>query len=665
MQCFALELPVLADEQGVKGPRWKYLFDPMRQARSSPAQSGQVGAMNRPVFICALLAVMTLVAYIRALHGGFIWDDDDFVTKNLTLRSLHGLYRVWFELGAVLQYYPLVFTTFWVEYHLWGLDPFYFHLANVLLHALAACLLWRVMMRLEVRGAWLVAALFALHPVCVESVAWITERKNVLSAVFYFAAALAYLRFLGNRTARGEDSEGQSRSLGLKQATWVWYVVALLCFVMALLSKTVTCSLPAALLLVVWWKKGRLRLGDVLPVAPFFALGAALGLLTAWMERHYVGAEGAAFALTFLQRCLIAGRALWFYAAKLLWPVPLTFIYPRWQVSTAAWWQWLFPVAALGAVTALWLARRRIGRGPLAGVLFFAGTLFPALGFFNVYPMRFSFVADHFQYLASVGLLALAASGITAGLDDLGNRRLARAAASGLLLLLCGLTWRQCGMYADHETLWATTLTRNPDSFIVHNNLGNLLIRRGQVNEAVGHFQRVIQLQPDYQVGYYNLANVLMQKGETEQAIALYKRAVELAPRYIGAHNNLANALFAQGRTREAMTHYETAMRLDPGSPILCNNVAKVLATSSDASLRDGRTAVELALRAEQLSGGREPMFIATLAAAYAECGQFSAAVSTAQRALDLAARQNNPGLAEFLRRQIVLYQAGQPFHER
>ena len=360
-----------------------------------------------------------------ALRGGFNWDDDAYVTNNLTLRSVHGLSQIWGQLTATPQYYPLVFTSFWLEYHLWGLNPLGYHVVNVLLHALAAMLLWRVLVRLQLPGAWLAAGIFALHPVAVESVAWVTERKNVLSAVFYFAAALAYLRWRDDgTTTTGLRATSSWRSL-------VLYLLSLALFICALFSKTVTASLPAALLLVIWWKHGRIAGRDVWPLLPFFVAGAALGLVTSWLERTHVGANGPEWALSFFDRCLIAGRALWFYAGKLFWPANLTFIYPRWQIDPGIWWQWLFPAAAIALVMILWSLRGRIGRGPLVAVLFFAGTLLPALGFANVYPMRYSFVADHFQYLASVGLIVLAAAGLTKNLPASSVRGGVGAAAPG------------------------------------------------------------------------------------------------------------------------------------------------------------------------------------------------------------------------------------------
>ncbi|MDI1318806.1 MAG: hypothetical protein PSW75_01255, partial [bacterium] len=336
---------------------------------------------------CALVFLLILVAYLPALSGGLLWDDNGHITRT-DLRSWEGLFRIWSEIGATQQYYPLLHSAFWLEHHLWGDATLGYHLLNVLLHATTACLFGRLLQRLAVPGAWLAALLFALHPVCVESVAWISEQKNTLSAVFYLAAALAYLRF--------DDGERTPRR----------YVLATGLFVLALLTKSVTATLPAALLVVGWWRRGRLDWRrDVRPLLPWFVLAGASGLFTAHFESALIGAQGADFNLGVLQRCLLAGRVVWFYLGKLAWPADLIFIYPRWTIDTAVWWQWLFPLAGLALLGGLaWWSRQ--SRGPLAAALLFGGTLFPVLGFVNVYPFVFSFVADHFQYLASLAVFA-------------------------------------------------------------------------------------------------------------------------------------------------------------------------------------------------------------------------------------------------------------------
>src|SRR4051812_32714143 len=376
------------------------------------------------LFVCALW-VAILVVYQPVWNGGFLWDDAAHVTRP-DLRSLQGLWSIWFTPGATQQYYPLTHSFFWLQHRLWGDAPLGYHVVNLVLHASAASMIGLLLWRLSIPGTYLVAAIFALHPIQVESVAWISEIKNTLSAVLYLASALAWLRFRDKRDAGS-------------------YALSLSLFVLALCSKTVTATLPAALLVIEWWRRRRLSWPrDVLPLVPFFVVGAAAGLATIWVERTLVGAEGVAFDFTPIERALIAGRALWFYAGKLFWPTNLVFIYPRWSVSEHMGWQYLYPAAAIAAIALAWMVRSR-SRGPLAGVLFFAGTLFPALGFFNVYPFLFSFVADHFQYLASLGLIALAGGG-TAWL--LHRRRWwDRPATNALCIVVLAtlgvLTWRQ------------------------------------------------------------------------------------------------------------------------------------------------------------------------------------------------------------------------------
>jgi len=513
----------------------------------------------------ALLALV-IAAYIPAIMGGFVWDDDDYVTRNPTLRDSGGLQRIWFDIGAVPQYYPLVHTSFWLEFHLWSLWPLGYHLVNVLLHGCSAILLWRVLLRLGVRGAWLAAAVFALHPVQVESVAWVTERKNVLSGLFYLSALLAYVRFLG--LERGGFGPSQGRR---------WYWLALVLFLCALLSKTVACSLPAAILLLLWWKRSRLRLNDVLLLVPFFVLGAALGLTTAWMEQHYVGAQGAEWALSWLDRCLIAGRALWFYVGKLVWPARLAFIYPRWQIDSSLW-QYCYPLAAVALVVCLWVLRRRIGRAPLVAVLYFGGTLGPALGFIDVYPMRFSFVADHFPYMASIGLLTLMVGLLTTGLDRLaragGGRQVRSPAGLGmhvvrlavpaaLLGVLAVLTWRQGGIYKNPETLWRDTIAKNPSAWLAQYNLGVTLDKQGRIAEAISHYRQALEIKPDHAPAHINWGLALSRQGKVEEAIAHYGAAIQIWPHEPSTYNNLGLALAQQGKSRQAIDQYYKALQLN------------------------------------------------------------------------------------------------------
>jgi protein O-mannosyl-transferase len=525
----------------------------------------------------ALLVGGVFIAYSPAIQGSLVWDDDAHVTR-ADLRSLYGLWRIWFDLGATQQYYPLLHNAFWIEYKLWGDAVVGYHLLNILLHGAAACLLLLVLRRLEIAGAPLAAAVFALHPVQVESVAWITEQKNTLSAIFYLAAILVYLRF---------DQE-RRRSL---------YVLALGLFVMGLLTKTVVATLPGALLVIFWWQRGRLSWQrDAVPLIPWFALGAAAGLFTAWVERKLIGAQGAAFELNLLERCLLAGRVIWFYLGKLFWPVDLLFIYPRWEVSPSIWWQHLFSLGAVALVGALWLIRRR-WRGPLAGLLFFAGSLFPVLGFFNVYPFIFSFVANHFQYLASAGVIVAVSASIAAGIAHLPQR--ARRAGQVLCTLLLGalavLTWQQSRMYGDPESLYRATLDKNPGCWMCRNNLGILLARSGQLQAAIEQYEQALRIRPNYTDAYNNLGNALLRTGLVSEAMGQYEQALKFDPDYPYAHYNLGFALYQMGRVQEAMGHYEQALKLKPDYPEAHNGLGGALATMGKWS--EAKQEFEAALR--------------------------------------------------------------------
>lgn len=526
-------------------------------AESSP----QWGRGRRTALTLAaglFLVSITVAAYLPAVRCGYIWDDDLYVQNNATLRSTDGLRRIWFELGATSQYYPLVYTSYWLEYRCWRLDPTGYHVVNIFLHAAVTVLLWRILKVLGVPGGWIAAAVFALHPVHVESVAWITERKNVLSGAFYLSAALAYLRY-------ALPPEDRSRRAGLRR----FYVVSLVLFACALLSKSVTCTLPAVLLLLLWWKRKRLTRQELVPLAPFFALGIAMGLLTIWVEKRHVGAEGAEWNLTFVERCLIAGRALCFYAGKLVWPRQLIFIYPRWQIDAGTWWPYLYPVAAIVVLAALFLGRRRLGLGPVVAALCFAGTLFPALGFFDVYPMRFSFVADHFQYLASAALIALVVAAGHRAASGVGRwgKGIGTVAAAFMLLTLGTLTWRQGQVYRDQETLWRDTLRKNPDAWMAHNNLGIILQARGELSEAIDHYRQALVLKPDHVKAHNNLGVALRAQGATDEAIGHFIQAISLKPDHAGAHANLASALASQGRWPEAVSHYRQALQINADLP--------------------------------------------------------------------------------------------------
>jgi len=472
-----------------------------------------------------LLVAMVAVVYLPALSGGFVWDDDDHLTHNPHVAAPDGLRDIWTTLRAS-RYYPLTLTTFWAVRQLFGLHPLPYHVLNVVLHAANALMLWHVLRRLEVRGAWTAAALWALHPVMVESVAWITELKNTQSTFFLLAAVWCWL----------DDRRGRSG----------WAVAA---FAAALASKPAVVMLPVVLLLADWWRRGRVNIWRTLP---FFALSAAMALLTIIEQQHVILSDGAAeWRLSWGERCLLAGHAVWFYIGKLLWPADLTFVYPRWAQFSV----WPL-VAAVTAVAVCWR-----WRPVFFGVASFVALLVPVLGFWDIYYFRYSFVADHFNYLPSMALLALvpAVAGRVVR-DRRGQRWLT---ASGLVALGV-LTWQQTGIFHDSRTLWEDTLAKNPACWMAHNNLGTTLEREGRDREAMAHYRTALQLKPDYADPHSNLGNQLVRQGRLEEALTEYCTALRIQPQSSQARYNYAIALTKLGRMDDAIRQYEILLQINP-----------------------------------------------------------------------------------------------------
>ena len=616
--------------------------------------------------LAVTLFIAVFLVYQPAWQGGLLWDDTEHVTRP-ELRSWHGLCRIWFDVRATPQYYPVVHTVFWVEHKLWGGTALGYHLVTIFMHATAALLVAIVLRSLAVPGAWLAAAIFALHPVHVESVAWLTEIKNTLSAVFYLSAALLYLRF--DRTRKP-----------------AWYMAALALFLLALGSKTVTATLPGALLVIFWWQRGRLSWKrDVLPLAPFFLLGAGMGLLTAWWELEVNMCVGPDFALTPAQRILIATRGAWFHLGKLFWPANLLFIYPRWQVDPRAWWQYLFPLAVAALLLAAAAIRRRT-RAPLAAVLYFGGTLVPVMGFFNLYTFRFSFIANHYQYLASLGIITLVSAGAATMLNRaVGWKRLVGwAGYIALLAVLAVLSWRQSRTYADAATLYQAIIDGNPDCWLAHSNLGLKLAARGQADEAIAHFRTALDLKPDNFEARNNLAMVLADCGRFTEAETDYRKALDLNPNNAEVHNNLANALAHRGKFKEAIAHYETALKIKPDYAEAHSNFAAVLAANGRVAEAIAHYQAAVEARPDYadaynnlgvaLAGcGRGDEAISQYETALkikpdsatahynlgnilGERGQADEALAQFRAAQEIAARQGNRKLAEAIRAKIRLY---------
>jgi tetratricopeptide (TPR) repeat protein len=493
-----------------------------------------------------------------------------------------------------------VHSAFWLQHRIWGDRTTGYHLVNIVLHATSAFLVFVILGRLGVPGARLAAGIFALHPVHVESVAWMTQLKNQLSGVLYLTAFLIYLRYDSSRRRHH-------------------YALALLLFLLALASKTVTFTLPIALLLAFWWQRGRIDWRrEVLPLVPFAAAGIAAGVVTILMESVFIGARGEEFAFTFIERTLIAGRAIGFYLSKLIWPVNLAFIYPRWPIDQDVWWQYSFPVAVAVALAALWSIRGR-SRAPFAAFLLFCITLGPALGFVNVYPFRFAFVADHFQYLASIPMIALGSAGLALMLRRFGGTspplrgfgetgpsrrgfggtaRLEAGAAAAVGVVFGLLVWHHSAQYVDAETLYRATIERNPSAWMAHHNLGVIQLNRPDVpiEETMGRLREALRLNPRYPDAHNSMGVAMRKLGRFDEAIAHYQEAIRLMPDFAAAHNNLGAVLYLQGKPAEAAVHYRRALALNPRYPDAHRNLGLALASTgapADA-LEHFRTAIAL-----------------------------------------------------------------------
>lgn len=647
-------------------------------------------------YIALLFFAVILLVYSRALNGAFIWDDDKYISENPAMYSPHGLWQIWFEpLSAGHQYYPLSFTAFWAGFHLWGLHTAGYHLLNIFCHAAASVLLWQILKRLKVPGALLAGALFALHPVSVMSAAWMNELKNTLSCALALGSIWAYVRFEGLGVYAGVDAA---------KRRWSWYAAAIVLFLLAMLAKTAVSFLPVSLLLILWWRKERLGWRELWPLLPMAGVVAGMGLLTIYVEHHASGATGKDFSVSFAEKIVISGHSFFFYLWKLLVPLRLSFVYPRWEINVWNWREYLWPVATVAVLAGLWLLRRRIGKGPFAAAMHFYICTSLLVFMVVVYRMRYSFVSDHWQYFGSMSVFALMGAGLAKILDALGGweNRLARGLAIGLFSLLGAMSWWQCGMYDDYETLWRWTIARNPGCWMAENNLGNYLLRRGHKDEAIGHLQKAIALKADYVLAIDNLGDAFMDthrvddaiaqyrkalaikpdneltlfylghalelkggRSDLDEAIGFYQKALEINPVYVPARLRLAKAFVDEGRMPEAIDLIQKTVDIVPDYPPALNDLANLLATSRDASLRNGVKAVQFALKANELTGGRDPVLLDTLAAAYADVGRFPQAVQTEWRAMTLALEEKNTPEADLIRQHITLYQAGQPLRDK
>ncbi len=555
--------------------------------------------------LAAVLVVAVFLVYQPVWHAGFIWDDDAFLTDNPLIKAPDGLYGFWFTTTPP-DYFPLTSSMLWMEWRLWGLNAFGYHLVNILLHGFSAVLLWCVLRRLNVPGAWMAGLIFAVHPVNVETVAWITERKNVLPMVFYLLTFLTYFRF---------EKNGRRR----------WYVVALGMFLLGLLAKTSVVMLPILLLGCAWWRRGKVTVRDLWRSVPFFALSLVLGLVTVWYQTHRAIGTDVVRTDGFASRLAVAGCAVWFYLYKALLPINLSFVYPRWSLDPALPASWL-PLAALAALFALLIVcRHRVwGRPALFALGCYVVALLPVLGFINIYFMQYSLVADHWQYFAIIGVIAIVTAVGSWIVKSAGIPRIGYVLGAAVVATLAVLSWQQSRVYADAETLYRTTITRNPDCWMADNNLGMTLAGRGQVDEAIACFRMSLAINPENAEAHYNLGRALGDREQFDDAIAHYRKALEIKPDYAEAHSNLGAVLAGRRQFNEAITHFQKALAIKPDFELAHYNFGLVLAS----------------------------------------LGRVDDAIAQFQKALELATQQNNQALAESIRAGIRLYEAGTPSHK-
>jgi len=538
----------------------------LRKRNTSEEATPRFFDRHLAIFAFVVLAGI-IAAYVPALQAGFIWDDDDHFTHNPYVTEPGGLVTIWTTTKAI--YYPLTLTTWWVMRRLFDLNPFPYHLITVVLHAANAILFAGLLRRLAIPGAFLAGAIFAFHPMQVESVAWATELKNTQSGLFFLLAILAFLR--------ADDA------LRAGSRWWPTWLLSMLMGVAAILSKPSTVPLPGVLLVLLIWLRGSWDWKLVARVAPLVVLALLSSLWTIYEQKHHSNAKGPEWDYGFVERLVIAGRAFWFYVGKFLWPEPLIFIYPRWEPATGPAVLHIGWVLAVAGPLALSVAALRgivWARASLALWLLYGGLLFPVLGFFNIYFNRFSFVADHFAYLAlmipSIAAGLVVAKGIE--LLDPELRRVGWAIAFAIPVVLGAMSWRQTPIYKNEEVLWRDTLALNPNAWIGENNLGFELTQQGRFEESLAHFRRALELKPDYEEAHNNLGFALLELGRPAEAIAPLRRAVELRQPFANAMMNLANALAGTGELDEAASLYTSVVQLMPNDAAVHANHGSILA---------------------------------------------------------------------------------------
>jgi tetratricopeptide (TPR) repeat protein len=657
----------------------------------------------------AIIAGAVLIIYLPSTSGGFILDDDCFLTTSPVVKASDGLYRFWCTSEAP-DYWPATNTTFWIEWRIWGMHPAGYHITNLILHIASSLLIWLILRKLSIPGAFWAAMIFAVHPVNVESAAWIAQRKNLIAIVFFLLSILWYLKFCMStaiaglapvRSHGGPWEREQSRPLvaalqaHCPPSTFhyplstihlpLWYLLSLTAFVLAMLGKGSAAILPVLLLEITWWLRPVTR-RDLVRTAPFFAAAVTLTGVNVWFQTH--GTEIALRSAGFIERMLGAGGAVWFYLDKALYPVDLTFVYAQWRIEihNPLWWMPL--LAALIVTSVLWLYRKGWSRPFLFAWGFFCIALIPVMGFVDVGFMQYSLVADHYQHIALIAVIALAAA-----LWSTWYRKAQGAIHWAVMILpvvaagaLAFQTWAQSGLYHDKITLYQITLEKNPDFWLGHYNLANALADAGRLSEAIEHYKQALQLNPDYCKSHNNLGVTLVQAGRYQEAIEHYRQSIKLNPAYPDAYYNLGIILDKTGHAQEAIQYYEQALRLKPNDPEVHNNLGKIfldigrlpeaiehceqaLQLDPDyptAHYNMGKTLVKIdrtpeAVEHFQQAVRLKPDFTdaySDLASAYASMHRSSDAIGAAQKALELARSQGQTTQAKEIEEWLNAYRA-------
>ncbi len=590
------------------------------------AANGSIASWDR--LFAALLVVAVFLVYLPAWQGGFLWDDDNHLLNNPVLKP-GGLAKAWVP-GSYLNYWPVTYSVYWLEFTIWGLEPLGFHLVNIAVHALSALLLWRILVQLRVPGAMFAAALFAMHPVNVESVAWIAQLKGILALVLGLVSVLIFLSY---------------EKLG---GGWRW-ALSIAAFWLSTLAKGTLITLPVVLLACAWWQRGRIQMRDLLRVLPFVLIGAGMAGVEVWSQ-HRVGTDAVAPSYSLLTRTAVAGGAVWFYLGKLLWPLDLCMFYPAWPVDRRDAMSYL-PCLLLALVLGLawWWRRSAWGRAIVMLIVGYVGLLLPALGFAKFYFMRYSLVADHYQYAAMIVPCAVLA-GAAATLLRLWHVPSFWQRLLGLVLLavLALLAWRQSRMYADPQTLYRTTIEQNPNCWMAYNNLGQILAAGGEVNEAIADYQSAMQIKPDFAEAHINLGLVMAGRGQIDEAIGQYRKALEIDPNSIEARNDLGITLAGRGKFDEALAQFRRALEVNPDCLETRFNLGVTLASRGrfDEAIAEYRKALEI--------DPDDVQVCYNLGLALAGQGRYDDAIKQYQKVINLLSDQSDKAMAEIVRAEIT-----------